>query len=123
MIASRCTLVTCRAVIALGARALGGSAPAIPRPAARNLDLTVRDLIGHRGHLRLLLRTRSMTATARTRRSLAVGTLRVHGLSICRTVVASIGRLGLGITSRSGTEGVLARRRRVGFMPPPRGCC
>ena len=39
------------ALVASGAtRSLGSRSPAIPGTTARDLDLAIRDLIGHRGH-------------------------------------------------------------------------
>lgn len=55
------------------AHGLGSRSPAISGATARDLDLAIRDLIGHGGHRGLLLRARGM-ATARTRRALLLAT-------------------------------------------------
>ena len=87
-------------------RGLGSRPSAIPRTTARDLDLAIRNLIGHRGHRGLLLRARGM-ATARTRGALLLATrlATLVGRRIgTRTTLGS----GAGFASCCGAEGVLA---------------
>ena len=101
------TVLTRIALVASGAaRSLGSCSPAVSRTTARDLDLAIRDLIGHGGHRGLLLRARRV-ATARTRGALILA-MRLAAL-IGRRIGAraSLGS-SAGLASGCGTEGVLA---------------
>lgn len=106
-------------VASTAARSLGSSSSAVSRTTARDLDLAIRDLIGHGGHRGLLLRARGM-ATARTRHALLLAT-RLAALVGKR--VGGRGALGsgTGLASSCGAEGVLALLARQVTATTARG--
>ena len=115
------TAVLTRLALVTGgaARCLGGSPTAVSRTTARDLDLAIRNLIGHGRHRGLLLRARGM-ATARTRRALLLATrlATLVGRRIgARTTLGS----GAGLASGCGAEGVLALLARQVTATTARG--
>ena len=79
------------------ARGLGGSPSAISGATARDLDLAIRNLIGHGRHRGLLLRARGMAAT-RTRRTLLLATRLATLVGRCIGTRTALGS-GAGLAS------------------------
>ena len=101
------------------ARGLGCRSSAVTGTTARDLDLAIRNLIGHGRHRRLLLRARGM-ATARTRSALLLATRLAALVDRCVGTRAALGS-GTGLASGCGAESILALLARQMTATTARG--